>query len=255
MSASSFADQTANRELWPDVLGLDCGVRLVQPDAPGDRLALVAWTGPRMAFVIRASDSASPSLAKDSIITIGYEDPFGEFVREDNSLWAGVLQSGETLVVGHLDFNLGIVAKTFSADAPPFGDEEPTLDAERVAIAALQAVGARNVGIAQPPEFDSEEGYVQLVSPTGQILVADVAPLGWFDPMVPRYFQGTTEIHDVAGVMVRVTEPAEGEGLYSAGVEVGWVCGEHVWLLEPAANGTGIEQVAFAGDLIAAGDC
>ena len=74
--------------------------------------------------------------------------------------------------------------------------ELPHSRAEEVGIFVLETAGARNVGIAQPPEFGSEEGYIQFVSPTGQILVVDVAPDGWFDPMQPRYYTGETRVND-----------------------------------------------------------
>lgn len=208
-----------------------------------------------MAFVVRASDAPDPLPNTSAVISVGFEFPRGEYVRDDNSLWAGSLESGETVVVGHLDFNLGIAAKTFSADAPPFGDPEITIEAERVGIAAAIAAGGRNVGIAQPPEFGSEEGYVMLVSRTGQILIIDVAPAGWFDPMVERYYHGESTITEIDGVQVRVTEPGEGEGVYDVGYEVAWSCLDHEWILEPTSNGTGDEMVEFASDLIAANDC
>lgn len=255
VAASSFVDSTTTGEPWAEVLGLDCGATVTQPDGPADRLALVSWTGPRMAFVIRALDGPSTPYVPLAPVSIGFDAPEGEYLRPDNSLWAGTLESGEALVVGHIDFNLGVAAKTWSADAPPFGEEEPTLDAERAGIAAIEAAGGRNVGLAQPAEFGSEEGYVMFVSPTGQILVADVAPVGWFDPMVPRYIpEGTTTIETIDGVDVRMTE-AELTEFPPVPTEFGWTCGDFVWLMQPAGNGTGGETQAFVADLVAAADC
>ena len=251
---AAFLAETADPTEWAAVLGLDCGTTIAPADG-SDTLALVAWTGPRMAFVIRTTDQPDPPPAPDALVTVGFEDPKGEFVRSDNSLWVGTLTSGDTLVLGHIDFNLGITAKTFSASAPPFGEAETVIRAEEVGIALLRQVGARNVGVAQPPEFGSEEGYVMFVSPAGQILVVDVAPDGWFDPIQPRYYTGATTTLDVDGVAVRVTEPAEGEDLYTSGVEVAWACAGHVWILEPGGNGTGDEMVEFVVDLIEAVDC
>jgi hypothetical protein len=255
VAASSFAADTADPEVWAEVLGLDCAVHATQPAAPGDRLALISWTGPRMAFVIRATDAPDPAFQATSLITVGFENPIGEYLRDDNAMWGGTLESGETLVVGHLDFNLGVAAKTFRADAPPFGEPEITIEAERVGIEAAIAAAGRNVGIAQPPEFESEEGYVMLVSRTGQILVIDVAPTGWFDPMVERYYHGETTIIEIDGVDVRITEPADDEGEYSDGHEIAWSCLDHVWILEPPSNGTAEEMVQFVTELIAANDC
>lgn len=255
VSASAFTAETADPEVWAGLLGLDCAVQATQPEAAGDRLAMISWTGPRMAFVVRASDAPDPLPNTSAVISVGFENPRGEYVRDDNSLWVGALESGETLVVGHLDFNLGVAAKTFSADAPPFGDAEISIEAERVGIAAAIAAGGRNVGIAQPPEFGSEEGYVMLVSRTGQILILDVAPAGWFDPMVERYYHGESTFTEIDGVPVRITEPGEGEGVYDTGYEVAWSCRDHEWILEPTSNGTGDEMVEFASEFIAANDC
>lgn len=255
VSESSFATDTADPDAWADQLGLDCAVQATQPDAPGDRLALIAWTGPRMAFVIRSTETPDPAFRTTAVITVVFENPRGEYLRDDISLWGGTLESGETLIVGHLDFNLGIAAKTFRADAPPFGDPETFLEAERVGIAAATAAGGRNVGLAQPAEIGSEEGYVTLVSRTGQILIIDIAPAGWFDPMVERYFHGETSIVEIDGVEVRITQPGEGEGEYEVGSEIGWSCLDHAWILEPTSNGTGDEMVQFVTEFITANDC
>ena len=255
VAASSFAADTADPEVWADALGLDCAVQATQPDAEGDRLALVAWTGPRMAFVIRTTEAPNPAFQKTATITVIFENPIGEYLRDDISLWGGVLESGETLIIGHIDFNFGITAKTFRADAPTFEEPEINLEAERVGIDAAIAAGGRNVGIAQPSEIGSEEGYVMLVSKTGQILIMDIAPTGWFDPMVERYYHGETTIIEIDGVDVRITEPAEGEDEFTVGSEIAWSCLDHAWILEPTGNGTGEEMVEFVTDLIAANDC
>lgn len=249
-----FVADTADPADWAGILGLDCGAAIV-PDDSAATLALVAWTGPRMAFVIRTTSQPEPLPTGDALITVGFDDPMGEYVRDDNSLFLGTLTEGDTIVVGHIDFNLGVAAKTFAASAPPFGSEDPVIRAEEVGILVLEAAGARNVGIAQPPEFGSEEGYIQFVSPTGQILVVDIAPDGWFDPMRPRYYTGDTRTLDVDDITVRITEPADGEDRYSSGVEVGWACAGHVWILQPGANGTGDEAVTFVAEMLQAVDC
>ena len=51
-----------------------------------------------------------------------------------------------------------------------------------------------------------------------------------------------------------MTEAADGEQ-HGQGVEVGWGCGDWVWLLEPATNGTTEEMVEVAAaDVLAQGD-
>lgn len=255
VEGSAFVADSATPESWAEHLGFDCAVAVVQPDAPDDRFALISWIGPRMAFVVRSTGGPTAPYAQVASVSVGFEFPMGEFVRDDMTLWGGVLESGETVVVGHIDYSLGVTAKTWRFDAPAIGEGPVTLDSERAAIDALRAAGARNMTIAEPPMFESPEGYVSFISPTGQIGVVDVAPPDWFDPMRERYYHGETTFTDVDGVQVRVTQPGPDEGIYDQGVEVAWACGEFVWILQPTSNGTGEEQVAFVETLIAANDC
>lgn len=221
-TANSFDEQTQSGGWLLDELGLDCGVKASQTTADGDeRLLLAAWTGPRIAFVIQASDQPSSPYVPTDILFIVTQEPFGEFLAEDRSLWAGRLEDGETPIVGHRDYNLGVVAKAWQTIVGPLGEAEPTLDSERHAIDALEAAGMRKVAIAQPAEFGSDEGTIMFISPTGLISVADVAPAGTFDPLQPRYFTGATTTVMVDGVEVRVTEAAEGEQCARTAVALG----------------------------------
>ena len=227
----------------------------MQTTADGDqRLLLAAWTGPRIAFVIQATDQPSSPYVPIDVLFIVTQDPRGEFLAEDRSLWAGQLEGGETLIVGHRDYNLGVVAKAWQTVVDPLGEVEPTLDSERYAIEALRAAGMRKVGVAQPAEFGSEEGTILFISPAGQISTAAVAPAGWFDPLQPRSYSGETTTTMVGEVEVRVTEPVEGE-LPGLGADVGFVCGDWVWLLEPTINGTADETVDTALVIIETTGC
>lgn len=254
-TGNPFDDRTRLADWMPKHLGLDCGVRAAQTTADGDeRLFLAAWTGPRYAFVIQATDQPSTPYSPSTILWIVTEEPYGEMLLDDMSLWAGQLEGGETLVVGHIDYNLGATAKSWHVDVPALPDAEPTLDSERHAIATLRDVGMRNVAVAQPAEFGSEEGTVMFVSPTGQISVVAVAPSGWFDPLLPRGYSGTTTTETISGVKVRVTEPAEGQ-LPGLGAEIGWSCRNWEWILEPPLNGTIDEMLEIARAVIQSGTC
>lgn len=250
-----FDERTGTGEEFAERLGLDCGVKAVQSTATGgERLLIAAWTGPRFAFVVQATDAPSTPYSLDAVVTILFEFPRGEYLRDDLSLWAAEAEGGETIVIGHLDYNLGATAKGWQADFPPPDDVEPELDSERHAIAVLEAAGARNVGIAQFHELGSEEGYIQFISPTGQINVVDVAPAGWFDPMAPRYNSGVTTRVDVDGLEVRVTEIGPDDEWSIAG-ELGWACGEFVWIMQPPFNGTTAEMLEMAELIVATGEC
>lgn len=252
---SRFVERTRTAEELRSQLALDCGVRAVQTTAGGDeRLLLAAWTGDRAAFVVQASDAPSEPYAPEAIVTIVTEDPRGEFLRDDRSLWAARLEGGETLVLGHLDYSLGATAKAWQTAVPPLLDAEPTIEAERYAIETLEAAGQRNVAVAEPAEVGSEAGAVMFVSPTGQILVADVAPEDWIDPMSPRYLGGPSTTSTIAGVDVRVTE-AGPDDLAPAGAELGWWCGEWGWILQPPLNGTADEMLDVARAVVESAGC
>jgi len=253
---SPFDERTRSADHIRTTVGLDCGVRAAQSTADGgERLVLAAWTGPRYSFVIQATDQPSTPYLPEAVLFTVTEEPYGEFLRDDMSLWGGRLAGGETLLVGHLDYNLGVAAKfgwRTAIENPP--DADPTVDSQHHGIETLEAAGMRNVAIAEEASFGSEEGLVMFISVTGQISVAAVAPAGWFDPMVPRTYSGETTTTTFMDVEVRVTAPGEGE-LPGLGAEVGWACGEWVWLLEPPINGTTDEMLEIAEAVISHGGC
>ena len=236
-------------------LGLDCGARLVEDGPAGERFTIAAWTGDRVAFVLLAPDRSDPPLGREALVTILTEDLEGEYLDDDRSVFAAPTATGPTIVLGHVDYSLGATAKSWQAaiTAPPDGDV--TLESERHAVTVLQNAGARNVGIAQPPDSGSEEGYVQFVSPTGQINVVDVAPVEAIDPMSPRYVGGSTRVETILGVGVRITEHGVDAPSWARGAELGWTCGEYGWILEPPTNGTTDEMVGLTAEILAVDDC
>ena len=54
---------------------------------------------------------------------------------------------------------------------------------------------------------------------------------------------------------MRVTEPGAGAPPWSRGFEIGWVCGEFAWIMEPPGNGTGDEMLDFVAVIVESGDC
>ena len=236
-------------------LGLDCGAVAAQRGALGDRFVIVTWTGARLAFVVLADDQPTPPFEPQATVTVLTEDLDGEFIDDDQELFGARLSEGATILIGHDDYNLGATAKSWQAVVTPPPDAEATIDAERHGIEVLRAAGARNVSVAQPPEFGSEEGFLQFVSPRGLIGVADVAPADWFDPMVPRYLDGVTTVRTVGGVDLRITEPGPEAPPWVGAVEIGFGCGDWSWILEPPGNGSATELIEFAADLVAGAAC
>lgn len=252
-----FAERTATGQEFADRLALDCG--LTASDSVGDdeRLVIAAWTGPRMAWVIQTTHAPSTPYARDAAVTVVIDATEGEYLDGDTrALWAGTFDSGETFVVGHVDYTLAAAAKGWLAGPGAPSEEEIVLAAERHGIEVLEAAGMRTIGIAQPAEFGSEEGYLQFVSPAGQILVADVAPTGWFDPTGPRYFTGPSRVETIAGVEVRVTEPLPEDNLgFTRGAELGWSCDTYDWILQPPFNGDAAEMIAGVEAIVRTEEC
>jgi len=255
-SENHFAERTASGDEFVARLGLDCGLTASQTIGDDHRLVIAAWTGSRMAWVVQTTETPSTPYAQEATLAVSIGAPRGEFVDGDErAVWAGTLD-GETFIIGHVDYGLGPAAKDWVAGPRGPFDDEINLDSERHAIAALGEAGMRNISIAQLPERGSEEGYVAFISPTGQIMVADIAPTGWFDPNLPRYFTGATRLETIAGAEVRITDPAAGDNLgFTNGAEYGWACDNFVWLFEPPFNGSADEMIASVEAVIETEEC
>lgn len=253
---SSFAPRTTTASDYAARLGLECGALLAADDGVGERLAIVAWTGTRAGFAIQSSEAPAEPFRLVASVRNPVTEERGEFLDDSMSTWATTADDGSSIVLGHVDFSLGAAAKGWDSTTRPPPADEINLAAEQHGIDALTAAGMRNVGIAQPPELGSEEGYLQFVSPSGQISVADVAPTDWFDPMQPRYYTGETTIEDVAGEKVRVSYANPDDNLgFTDAAEVGFACAEFVWILEPPFNGTVDEMLDTAGSVIRTDEC
>jgi hypothetical protein len=255
-AASPFAERTTTADEYAARLGLDCGLLVAADDGGRERLAIVAWTGPRMAYAIQSTDTPTEPYRPEAFVRNPVTEERGEFLADDMTLWAATATDGESILLGHVDFSLGAASKDWDA-APrmPF-EEEINLPSEQHAIDALHEAGMRKVGIAQPPEIGSEEGYAQFVSPSGQISVADVAPTGWFDPMLPRYYLGETSIQAIDGVDVRVTLANPDDNLgFTRAAEVAFACDDYVWILEPPFNGTMDEMIDTATAIVNTEEC
>ncbi len=259
LTANPFATRTTTGEEYARRLGFDCGLLAGEELGVGEqRLLIAAWTGPRMAWVVQSTQQPTTAYAPEATVTVSVGDTEGEWLAPSRTVWAGTLASGETFVVGHVDFNLGAAAKGWVAgDAGPDDgpDDAGLLAAERHGIAALEAAGMRQVDLAEPAEVGSEEGHLQFVSPTGQISVADVAPAGWFDPMAPRYYDGPTRTETIDGVRVRITEPGPDAPAYDIAAEIGFACNAFVWLLQPPGNGDAEELLRSAAAILATDSC
>lgn len=251
-----FVERTATGDLYADLNGLDCGLLLAAADDTGRWLAVTAWTGPRLVFAVQTTAVPSAAYASTATVRTPVEDLAGEYLADDMSRWAATGPDGESIVIGHVDYSFGPAAKNWDAGPWDFFEPEINVPAERHALDALEAAGMRNVGIAQPSEVGSEEGYAQFVSPAGQISVADVAPTGWFDPMTPRYYTGETTIESIVGAEVRVTSANPGDNAgFTRAAEVAFACDDFVWILEPPFNGTVEEMVDSATAILATDEC
>jgi hypothetical protein len=255
-SDTPFAERTATGDLYAERLGLDCGLLLAADDDAGQWLVIAAWTGQRAAFALQTTARPSDPFRAQAVVRLPVGDLTGEYLTDDMSLWGVSGPDDESLVIGHVDYAFGPAAKDWDSGPRDFFEPEISVPAEQHALDALEAAGMRNVGIAQPTEVGSEEGYAQFVSTTGQISVADVAPTGWFDPMTPRYYTGETNIETIDGVDVRITLPKPDDNLgFIQAAEVAFACDDYVWLLEPPFNGTTDEMVASATAVIGTEEC
>ncbi len=246
----AFDDRTHTAEEFRYRMGLDCMARLSQTTSSGDqRLLLAAWTGERVAWVLQATDVPSEPFRADQLVQLFLEQSRGEWL-DDQSVWAGSLTSGDTMIVGALDTAFGVAAKSWWVEIPRFDDVEVTNAAERYAIDALVQAGARNVSVGESADFQSEIAAVQFITPLGLHLIATVAPPEWFDPSA-AIVQGEMVIEEIDGVEVYVTTAVPES--YAVG-SVGWECGEYVWFID-SAYGTVEELTGWAAQVIASADC
>jgi hypothetical protein len=246
----AFDDRTNAAEEFRYRMGLDCMVRAAQVTDSGDqRLVVAAWTGDRTAYVVQATDGPSSPYLPQQRFQLLVEQPYGEWI-EDEVVWAGVLESGETVVVGTDDDPIAVAAKSWLLSVPRFEDLPVTLDVERYGIDLLIQAGARNVSVAEPAGFGSELSALQMITPLGLHLVPTIGPVGWFDPaaeLVPG--EQTTEIS--GGIDVYVTTGAP--DAYAV-ASVGWECDGHVWFFD-SLYGTVDELVDWAHAVIDTAGC
>ena len=243
----TFDGRTHSAEEFRYRMGLDCMARLAQQTSDGDdRLLLLAWTGDRRAWVVQATDAPATPFRQDQRIQLFIAQPSGEW-SVDQYVWAGSLESGDTVIVGTVDTSFGVAAKSWWNEVPRFDDLEVTNDAERTAIDALLQAGGRNVSVAEPASYQSEIAAIQFVTPEGLHLIATVAPPEWFDPAA-ELVEGEMTVEQIDGVDVYVTTGVPES--YAVG-SVGWQCGDVVWFID-SSWGTVDELVAWAERLITA---
>ncbi|HSM66684.1 MAG TPA: hypothetical protein VK860_10300, partial [Ilumatobacteraceae bacterium] len=249
-ATSSFDDRTHGADEFGYRTGLDCTARLAQTTpGGGDRLVLAAWTGERRAWVVQASDAPADPYRAEQRVQLFIGQPDGEWLVEQ-AVWAGSLETGETVIVGTVDLPFGVTAKAWWAEVPRFDDLEVSNDTEQYAIDTLVAAGARNVSVAEPASFQSEMGSIQFVTPLGLHLVAVVAPPEGFDPAAP-IVEGEMTVQRVGDVEVFVTSAAPTS--YAVG-SVGWTCGDRVWFID-SSYGTVDELLDWAAQVIEAAGC
>jgi hypothetical protein len=245
-----FDERTHPAEEMRYRMGFDCSIRAAQRTPSGaERLLLATWTGDRRAFVVQATDAPSEPYAQNVNFQLMTETAYGEWL-DDQFVWAGTMQGGESIVIGAVDTSVGLAAKSWQAAVPRFEDLPVTIDEERYAIEALIAAGARNVSVAEPAGEDWKIASIQHITPLGLHLIATVATPDWFDPAA-KLFPGETTVERVAGVEVYVTrgEP----DAYAVG-SVGWSCGEYVWFLD-SVWGSVEELLDWAAAIIEAAPC
>ena len=146
-TGATFDDRTTDAEEFRYRLGLDCPLRASQttPDG-GERMVVGAWTGDRRAWVVQATDGPATPYAQVIRFQLFIDQPMGEWV-EDQAIWVGSLDTGDTVIVGTDDTSAALAAKSWWNEVPRFEDLEVTIDAERYAIDALVRAGARNVSV------------------------------------------------------------------------------------------------------------
>ncbi len=244
--ASQFAARTTPAEDFAVRHAFDCSLLAAHPGSDTDRLLLAAWTGNRMAWVVQATDQPAVPYEESVRVDLLLEQPWGEWVAED--VWAVTLATGETLVIGTVDYSLGAAAKSWLVDYPEPPSPPPQLPAEEYAWPLLEAAGARNVGIAEPSE--TTVASLAFSTPLGNVMVATVGPLTDFDP-IEGYLRGERRLVEISGTSVQFS--LAGEGQFGV-AEGGFLCSSWGWRLE-AAMGTVDELTGFLRALIPILDC
>ena len=262
---SVFVARTSAAEPFVDRLALGCGVLAQQSTDSGDeRLLLAAWTGPRITFVVQATDGPATPYEGVAMWDVSIEHVRGEYFegpfrpnRDDRTTWAATLEGGESVVIHARDYPAGPVAKDWVEGLEHQEPEEyVSLPSERFGIDALRAVGARNVDLSELPEVGSEIGNLQFVTPDGLVGEARVAPVGWIDPATEWHGQPVTS-ERVGGVEVFVSEPGppdDADILTYSVAHLSFECGEHVWHVM-TGYGTTRELSDFVATLIGTLTC
>lgn len=244
---SAYADAVVEPESFARSFGFRCSYRGFQAvGTDHERIGLAAWTGERIAFVVMARDA--PAVAYDESIRFDllFEQPWGEWVTED--VWAVTISSGDTVIIGARDFFHGPVAKSYLVAFPEPPGAPPEIPAERYAIAALEAAGMVNVGIAEPS--DTEVAAIVFTTTLGNPMIATVGPGVAFDPFV-GYLSGERSVMVIDGIEVQTTRAGHDQ----VGVaDIAFECGAFGWRLE-AAVGTPDEPLDVARSLIATLGC
>lgn len=197
---SEFAARTTPPNEFAGTHAFDCALVAAHASPDTDRLLLAAWTGDRMAWVIQATDQ--PVTPYDTAVRVDLlaEQPWGEWV--DTDVWAVTLSTGNTVIIGTVDYSLGATAKSWLVWFPEPPGPPPRIASEQYAWPRLEAAGARNVGIAEPS--DTQVASLAFSTPLGNVMVATVGPLADFDPTA-GYLSGQQSIETFEGVEVQIT--------------------------------------------------
>jgi hypothetical protein len=243
---SEFAGRTTPPDEFATTHAFDCALLAAHASPDTDRLLLAAWTGHRMAWVIQTTDQ--PATPYDTAVRVDLlaEQPWGEWV--DTDVWAVTLSTGNTLVIGTVDYSLGATAKSWLVWFPEPPGPPPQIAAEKYAWPLLEAAGARNVGIAEPSE--TSVASLAFSTPRGSVMVATVGPLADFDPRA-GYLSGERSIEAIGGVDVQITLAGPDQLILA---DAAFSCDSWGWRLE-ASMGTLEELTGFLELLLPALEC
>lgn len=246
-TGSAYIEAVVPPEQFADSLGFRCSLLAVQGvGSDHERLGLAAWTGARMGYVILAIDQPTTPYDETVRFDLLFEQPWGEWVTD--TIWAVTISSGDTVIVAAEDYFHGPVAKSFLVAFPEPPSPPPQIPAEEYAMAALEAAGASNIGIAEPSA--TEVASIGFTTPLGNPMIATVGPVSVFDPF-SGYLTGERTITVIDGVEVQTVLP----GPDQFGVaDLSFVCDDHGWRLE-ASVGTPDEPLDMAAALIEALAC